>query len=201
MGMEVKLLVGALCLVLLVVISLQTNERADTHHVSHVNISCIMLFQRYLRQNLYANYQAAYGIDSTHELQESIISSALLSSFDKVDLEVQNVVHWSFQGTCESFVSESGWYVVKSLVVTICSSRFVGSTACAVVIHENTTTGKRSIISANLGDSRAILSSNGTAIDLTEVILPRYSSFLYLLQWSHFQIYIIYSRITNQTTN
>eukprot|EP00956_Cyclotella_meneghiniana_P024927 scaffold50956_cov73-Cyclotella_meneghiniana.AAC.5 len=43
-----------------------------------------------------------------------------------------------------------------------------GSTACAVVIHENTTTGKRSIISANLGDSRAILSRNGTAIDLTE---------------------------------
>lgn len=66
-----------------------------------IDLVNIMLFQRYLRQNLYANFQAALGIDMTHEVPESVISSALHSTFNKVDLEVQNVVHWSFQGTCK----------------------------------------------------------------------------------------------------
>lgn len=44
---------------------------------------------------------------------------------------------------------------------------FVGSTAVAVVIHENPG-GYRTLISANVGDSRAILSRNGKAVDLTK---------------------------------
>lgn len=38
-----------------------------------------------------------------------------------------------------------------------------------VVIDENVSNGTRSIIAANLGDSRAILGRNGTAVDLTQV--------------------------------
>ncbi|KAL3804899.1 hypothetical protein HJC23_006671 [Cyclotella cryptica] len=102
---------------------------------------------RYLRQNLYANYQAAlptsqnmHNLAEGDEQFESAVSSALRSAFRKVDKEVQSIVHWSFQG----------------------------STACAVVIQENIASGTRSIISANVGDSRAVLSRNGTAIELTK---------------------------------
>lgn len=44
---------------------------------------------------------------------------------------------------------------------------FVGSTAVAVVLHENPG-GFRTLISANVGDSRAILSRNGKAVELTK---------------------------------
>lgn len=44
---------------------------------------------------------------------------------------------------------------------------FVGSTAVAVILHENPG-GYRTIISANVGDSRAILCRSGKAVDLTK---------------------------------
>lgn len=105
---------------------------------------------RYLRQNLYANFQAALPAsasmivevadDGTTTNEIPILSTALETAFDKVDSEVGNISHWSFQG----------------------------STALAVVIHENIVNGTRSIVSANLGDSRAVLSRNRIAIDLTK---------------------------------
>lgn len=52
---------------------------------------------------------------------------------------------------------------------TMCQSCHVGSTACVVVIDKNASNGTRSLIAANLGDSRAILGRNGTAVDLTQV--------------------------------
>lgn len=136
---------------------------------------------KYLRQNLYANFQAALprsssskslasssaftpATDITHQnndenmigmeestmaqqhscnVQSSIVASALVTAFDKVDNEVGSISHWSFQG----------------------------STALAVVIHENSNndgTATRSIVAANVGDSRAILSRGRVAIDLTK---------------------------------
>ena len=93
---------------------------------------------QYLRQNLYANFQAALPT-STQTDQSSIIASALETAFDKVDNEVGSISHWSF----------------------------TGSTAVAVMIHElNDAT--RSIVTANVGDSRAVLSRNRIAIDLTK---------------------------------
>ncbi|KAL7448879.1 hypothetical protein ACHAWC_000999 [Mediolabrus comicus] len=109
---------------------------------------------RYLRQNLYANVQAALPMsasaveanmkgrqDESSTLASRdvlIMASAICSAFDKVDNEVQDISHWSYQG----------------------------STASAVVIHQNVD-GTRTIISANVGDSRAILGQNKQAIDLT----------------------------------
>ena len=127
---------------------------------------------KYLRQNLYANFQAALPqsaskkgstIDDKYQsdaniremdnsmlaqhhlsLQSSIVASALETAFVKVDSEVGSISHWSFQG----------------------------STALAVVIHENINkhdgTATRSIVAANVGDSRAILSRGKVAIDLTK---------------------------------
>lgn len=43
---------------------------------------------------------------------------------------------------------------------------YQGSTAVAVVLHENEK-GNRTLLSANIGDSRAVLSRQGSAVDLT----------------------------------
>ena len=107
---------------------------------------------RYLRQNLYANVQAALptaveanmkGRRQNESLNvaspdDLIIASAICAAFEKIDSEVQDISHWSYQG----------------------------STALAVAIHQNID-GTQTIISANVGDSRAILGQNKQAIDLT----------------------------------
>ncbi|KAL3815987.1 hypothetical protein ACHAXA_005196 [Cyclostephanos tholiformis] len=146
---------------------------------------------RYLRQNLYASFQAALpsaaasssSSSSSYEVgggggdddvapidderrptmraidrRSSIVASALEAALDKVDTEVGNISHWSFQG----------------------------STALAIVVHENDDAkagvgddggggggggceggGSRSIVVANVGDSRAVLCRAGRAMDLT----------------------------------
>jgi serine/threonine protein phosphatase PrpC len=66
-------------------------------------------------------------------------TEALQVALEKVDKEVQRISHWSFQG----------------------------STAVAVWLHENAATAKRTMIVANVGDSRAVLCRNSTAYDLT----------------------------------
>jgi protein phosphatase 1L len=77
-------------------------------------------------------------------LQSLIVASALENAFDKLDTEVGSISHWSFQG----------------------------STAPAVVIHQNINkydgTATRFIVAANVGDSRAILSRGKVAIDLSK---------------------------------
>lgn len=45
--------------------------------------------------------------------------------------------------------------------------QYQGSTAVAVMVHQDEEQGNRTLISANLGDSRAILSRRGVAVDLT----------------------------------
>jgi len=115
---------------------------------------------KYLRQNLYANFQAALPksasmfIDDADDdiealsgisirdddVQSLIVASALEAAFEKVDNEVGSISHWSF----------------------------TGSTSLAVVIHENAINESRCITVANVGDSRAVLSRNGKAIDLTK---------------------------------
>jgi serine/threonine protein phosphatase PrpC len=65
---------------------------------------------------------------------------ALKSAFEKIDAEVQKISHWSFQG----------------------------STAVAVKLHKIASSEKTVLISANVGDSRAVLCRAGKAIDLTK---------------------------------
>lgn len=130
---------------------------------------------RYLRQNLYANLQASLPVlalsspspsalnktataekDEEFELQASKrvlptvddYEKAMRAALDKVDREVQRISHWSYQG----------------------------STAVAVWIHEEKAeeqsedgeqSTRRTILAANVGDSRAVLCRNNTAWDLT----------------------------------
>jgi serine/threonine protein phosphatase PrpC len=120
---------------------------------------------RYLRKNLYASVQAFLPIltttstsntdadwqnETTKRVGPSVedYENAIKSALDKVDREVQRINHWSYQG----------------------------STAVAIWLHEERTpdetdddsrTPQRTIIAANVGDSRAVLCRNGTAWDLT----------------------------------
>eukprot|EP00953_Heterococcus_sp_UTEX-ZZ885_P024940 13593-Heterococcus_DN1.PRE.3 len=94
---------------------------------------------KYLRQNLYAQVQARLPEDKD-SCDEETIMDALREAFKKVDEEVLKVRHWNYQG----------------------------STAVAVVIHHCPKESKTSIITANVGDSRAVLSRRGKAVDLTQ---------------------------------
>jgi protein phosphatase 1L len=81
--------------------------------------------------------------------------SALESALEKVDREVQRISHWSYQGS-------------TAVVIWIHEDRQHG------VLDEtndpaltNITETKRTIIAANIGDSRAVLCRNDTAWELT----------------------------------
>ncbi|CAJ1946371.1 unnamed protein product [Cylindrotheca closterium] len=109
---------------------------------------------RYLRKNLYANVQAflpSLTADDNSNAESSSSTKrpfatledyqhAITSAIEKVDREVQRISHWSFQG----------------------------STAVAVWVHEDRAKAKKTIVTANVGDSRAVLSRNGTAYDLSK---------------------------------
>ncbi|GFH44256.1 hypothetical protein CTEN210_00730 [Chaetoceros tenuissimus] len=68
------------------------------------------------------------------------VRNALKSAFETIDAEVQKVSHWSFQG----------------------------STAVAIKLHKIANLEKTVLISANVGDSRAVLCRNGEAIEITK---------------------------------
>lgn len=127
---------------------------------------------KYLRQNLYARYlaKASKGdsemIDrNDYKNQEGGITTAyknytifnplnsstvrvctrsLENAFEKIDNEVQKISHWSFQGS------------------TACVIKL-----CQVPVYEEGSSLRSVLITANVGDSRALLSRQGIAIDLT----------------------------------
>ena len=71
--------------------------------------------------------------------------NALKSAFEKIDNEVQRISHWSFQGS-------------TAVAVLVCE--------LPLSITEHKT--KTMLVSANVGDSRAVLSRAGEAIALTK---------------------------------
>jgi serine/threonine protein phosphatase PrpC len=109
---------------------------------------------RYLRQNLYANLQASLpnvvgGRNSSdpRNLSEMAPSepptiedyeTALYSAISKVDREVTRISHWSYQG----------------------------STAATIWIHQDG--DKMHLLTANVGDSRVVLSRNASAVNLSK---------------------------------
>ncbi|KAG5186545.1 phosphatase 2C-like domain-containing protein [Tribonema minus] len=96
---------------------------------------------KYLRQNLYTQVKANLPLEE-QECGEEHIIQALKAAFKTVDDEVLKVRHWSYQG----------------------------STAVAVVIHPTVAggNGNCSIITANVGDSRAVLCRRGKAVEITK---------------------------------
>lgn len=79
-----------------------------------------------------------YDISNVGQLPLSAVAAALKASFDQVDKEI--LIHDELE--------------------------YQGSTAVATLLHE-ANDGTRTLLSANIGDSRGVLCRNGRAIDLT----------------------------------
>lgn len=79
-----------------------------------------------------------YDITSVGQLPVSAVAAALKDAFDQVDKEILHDDEFEYQG----------------------------STAVATLLHE-ANDGTRTLLSANIGDSRGVLSRNGTAVELT----------------------------------
>lgn len=67
---------------------------------------------------------------------------------------------------CQVAALRQAFQQIDNEVLEDDSLRYQGSTAVAVVLHESED-GHRTLLSANVGDSRAILSRRGKAVDLT----------------------------------
>ena len=132
---------------------------------------------RYLRQNLYAEVQSALpavqksGTDTTGNTTASPkappaatvptvddYESALRLALERVDGDVQQINHWSYQGS----TVVAAWIHEAKL-------RTPDDDDDSADCRETTTTEtiQRTLLLANVGDSRAILSRNASAIDLT----------------------------------
>ena len=79
-----------------------------------------------------------YNVSQVGQLPITSVVAALKDSFDQVEKEILRHDEYEYQG----------------------------STAVATLLHE-ASDGTRTLISANIGDSRGVLSRNGTAVDLT----------------------------------
>jgi len=101
-------------------------------------------------QDEYRRAVAAGAIPSVNDFQ-----TALESALEKVDREVQRISHWSYQGSTALVV----WIHEERQQALLDERNDAAST--------NTTECHRTIIAANIGDSRAVLCRNNTAWELT----------------------------------
>lgn len=69
--------------------------------------------------------------------------------------------------SCLASALRAAFQAVETEVIDKAEMRYQGSTAVAVTIHEEKD-GSRTLLSANVGDSRAVLCRGGTALDLTK---------------------------------
>jgi serine/threonine protein phosphatase PrpC len=97
---------------------------------------------KYISKTIYDKinkHQAAMGSASSSNPSLGVLVKSIGYAFDELDDDVLDADELEFQG----------------------------STAVAVYVHQDSQTQERTIVSANIGDSRAILSRGGVAMDLT----------------------------------
>lgn len=96
--------------------------------------------------------------------------------WEERDDDIENSTHSTANAKAKNqkpsvscFVSalKAAFEKVEEEVLKLDSLDHVGSTACAVMIYEDEDEGLRTLLSANVGDSRAVLCRSGSAVDLT----------------------------------
>jgi protein phosphatase 1L len=121
---------------------------------------------RYLRKNLYANVQAFLPAPNSINSKRSDqtdgknddkprytgptvedYANALQSALDKIDKEILRISHWSFQGS-------------TAVVIWVHEEKMSNDVASKAALN-------RTIIAANIGDSRAVLCRDNQAWNLT----------------------------------
>lgn len=145
---------------------------------------------KYLKSNLYAGVQAFLpSLTTTSNANDNTnggddvrlqnhqraggpsvedYENAVRSALEKVDREVQRINHWSYQGSTAVAI----WLHEERLSEEIESDNIVADPetdidTTSTSFTRNDRLPRRTIIAANVGDSRAVLSRNGTAWDLT----------------------------------
>ena len=119
---------------------------------------------RYLRENLYKTLRYYLYEESEddyykkHDANTSNISAVTDPSVNSRYSALSIAHHVS--------ALRSAFRSVEREVISLESLQHEGSTAVAVMLHESEN-GNRTLISANIGDSRAVLSRRGRAISLT----------------------------------
>eukprot|EP00617_Octactis_speculum_P013108 CAMPEP_0185755476 /NCGR_PEP_ID=MMETSP1174-20130828/13967_1 /TAXON_ID=35687 /ORGANISM="Dictyocha speculum, Strain CCMP1381" /LENGTH=332 /DNA_ID=CAMNT_0028434037 /DNA_START=218 /DNA_END=1216 /DNA_ORIENTATION=+ len=102
------------------------------------------LVSRYLKANLFNQMCAVLNKDGENGLDDDTapakVRKALVTSLAKVERDVVNVPAWNEQG----------------------------STVAAAVVVDGDASGSKVVVTANIGDSRIVLSRLGTAVELTE---------------------------------
>ena len=126
---------------------------------------------KYLEAHLFNNFQQILANGTSDVYTDEMVQTALKDSLAKVDREV----------------------------CAVDSMESVGSTVSLVYVNiQDPITREGSIISANIGDSRAVLSRKGKAIALTKVSL--FSPNMKHLTSPVHVLRLIYFRITNPMT-
>ena len=120
---------------------------------------------RYLRENLYKHIRYYLYNESEEDYYKTWSSNTTNSSVQTNKPSINS--RYSIPSIAHHISAlRSAFRSVEREVISLESFQHVGSTAVAVMLHESEN-GSRTLISANIGDSRAVLSRRGKAINLT----------------------------------
>jgi len=99
-----------------------------------------------------------------HHLYSKLIESLTVLHLEERETSPNHQKHPSL--ACHVAALRDAFSYIENSVLENDDLHYQGSTAVAVMLHDSDT-GHRTVLSANVGDSRAILSRRGHAIDLT----------------------------------